>query len=220
MVLLGILATIAFYAFAAVLMFGAAGRWDVPAFWAWLAFMAGSSVAVIPIVDRTSPGLIAERLRPGPGDRDRFGPAAAVVELLLTLGLAGLDARFRWSPVPPAVIGLAWAGVAAGFWITGWAMAVNRYVASAVRIQPDRGQAVVSDGPYAFVRHPGYTGGLLFMGCTGLALGSWWAALPSVPALAWFLRRTLIEDAMLRSELDGYDAYANRVRHRLVPGLW
>jgi protein-S-isoprenylcysteine O-methyltransferase Ste14 len=58
------------------------------------------------------------------------------------------------------------------------------------------------------------------MGFTGLSLGSWWAVMPAVPAIAWFLRRTLIEDAMLRSELGGYDAYAGRVRFRLVPGLW
>ncbi len=222
MVMLGILATFAFCACAAALMFGAAGRWDVPAFWAWLAFMFGSSVVVTPILDRASPGLIAERLHPGPGDRDRFGAGAAVAELLLTLGIAGLDAgRFHWAPsVPPLVLGLAWAGLVAGFWIVAWAMSANRYFSSAVRIQSDRGQVVVSSGPYAFVRHPGYTGGLLFMGFTGLSLGSWWATLPALPAIAWILRRTLLEDAMLRYELAGYDAYASRVRYRLVPGLW
>ncbi len=222
MVLRGIVASLGFYVLAGALLFGAAGRWSVPEFWVWLAFMAASSIAILPILARLSPGLIEERLEPGPGDRDRLGVSAGVAVMLLTLAIAGLDAgRFHWSgPVPPWVTGLAWAGLAGGYWIVGWAMAVNRYFSSAVRIQFDRGQVLVSAGPYAHVRHPGYAGGLLFVVTTGLALGSWWATLPALPAVVWIVRRTVLEDAMLRDELDGYAAYARRVRFRILPGVW
>jgi len=218
----GILASLAFAAFAGAVLFGCAGRTDVPQFWGWLAFLSIASVAFLPLANRLSPGLIEERMRPGGGDRDRFGQAFGVLQLVATLAIAGLDAgRFHWAaPLPPAVFALAWGAVVAGFAIVAWAMLVNRYFSSAIRIQSDRGQVVVERGPYAWVRHPGYLGGLLFMGFTGLALGSWWAALTALPALPWMLRRTGIEDAMLRSELEGYDDYAGRVRFRLVPGLW
>lgn len=222
MVIRGILATLAFAVLEGGVLFGAAGRWDLPAFWLWLAVMVAGSCAVLPLLARTSPGLIEERLHPGAAGRDPFGVAMGVADLLAMLVLAGLDAgRFRWGPpVPPAAAIAAWVTIVGGFALVAWAMGVNRFFSSAVRIQSDRGQVVVTTGPYALVRHPGYTGGLLFMLGIGPALGSWWAAAPVLPALVWIVRRALLEDAMLRHELAGYADYAARVRFRLLPGVW
>jgi len=222
MVLRGILATLAFYVVAAVVMFAAAGRWNLPAFWAWLAVMVLSSVTILPILERTSPGLLAERLKPGPGDRDRRGPFGGVMVLFLMLAIAGYDAgRFHWSaPMPTAVVAIAWAALIAGFWLVAWAMIVNRFFSSAVRIQGERGQQVVRRGPYAIVRHPGYLAGLLYLAAIGPTLGSWWAMLPAALAFVGIVRRTRLEDAMLRRELPGYEDYAGAVRWRLLPGVW
>lgn len=99
-------------------------------------------------------------------------------------------------------------------------MFANPFFSLAVRLQPDRNQAVVSRGPYAIVRHPGYTGGILYLIFTGLALGSWWATFATILVLALRVRRTMLEDAMLRAGLNGYHEYAVRVRFRLLPGVW
>jgi protein-S-isoprenylcysteine O-methyltransferase Ste14 len=89
-----------------------------------------------------------------------------------------------------------------------------------VRVQDDRGHRVIDSGPYSVVRHPGYAGMLLGMPFSGLALGSWLAAGIGLVLSALIFRRVLFEDAFLKKNLTGYAAYADRVRHRLIPGVW
>jgi protein-S-isoprenylcysteine O-methyltransferase Ste14 len=110
--------------------------------------------------------------------------------------------------------------VAAAMGIVGWTLLENPFASSAVRIQEDRGQRVISTGPYALVRHPMYLGVLLFCLGSGPLLGSWWAALPLATMLPVFVRRTLLEDRMLQAELVGYREYAKTVRFRVVPGVF
>ena len=111
--------------------------------------------------------------------------------------------------------------VAAGYALALWAMRVNRFFSSVIRIQTDRGQHVVTTGPYAFVRHPGYTAGILIIAASGPALGSWLAAvLVVIFSLPFLLYRAITEDRILQEELAGYSDYAARVRWRLVPGIW
>jgi protein-S-isoprenylcysteine O-methyltransferase Ste14 len=98
--------------------------------------------------------------------------------------------------------------------------ATNSFAAPVIKLQAERGQTVISTGPYAIVRHPMYAFGLLQFAAAPLMLGSWWGLLlvpPAIAALAW---RTLGEEKMLRSELDGYEAYARKVRWRYLPGIW
>ena len=99
-------------------------------------------------------------------------------------------------------------------------MAHNAFFAATVRIQTDRGQSVVSSGPYAWVRHPGYLGSVVYDLFAPLMLGSWWAYVPVLVVLALIFVRTRLEDATLQAELPGYAEYAARVRWRLIPGLW
>jgi len=75
----------------------------------------------------------------------------------------------------------------------------NAFFSTVVRVQSDRGHKVCSDGPYRFVRHPGYVG---------------------VLAGALLVVRTALEDRTLRTALAGYADYAARVRYRLAPGIW
>ena len=107
-----------------------------------------------------------------------------------------------------------------GMALTTWAMLVNRFFSSAVRLQPDRGQQVVTSGPYRLVRHPGYSGGLLLLLCVGLGPGSWIAIASILLVPPLMVRRTLIEERMLASALPGYADYMQRVRSRIVPGVW
>jgi protein-S-isoprenylcysteine O-methyltransferase Ste14 len=101
-----------------------------------------------------------------------------------------------------------------------WAMRSNPFFSSHVRIQDDRGQVVVSGGPYRYVRHPGYVGAILYNLGAPILLGSLVALWMGVAFLVVFVLRTVLEDAMLQADLEGYRDYASRVRHRLVPLVW
>jgi protein-S-isoprenylcysteine O-methyltransferase Ste14 len=104
--------------------------------------------------------------------------------------------------------------------ILTWAEAVNKFFEVTVRIQTERGQKVIDTGPYAIVRHPGYVGGILFCVGTALCLGSVWALVPASLASAILILRTQWEDQTLQAELSGYKEYTQRVRYRLIPGVW
>jgi protein-S-isoprenylcysteine O-methyltransferase Ste14 len=146
------------------------------------------------------------------------------VGAVLLLGhwvIAGLDiGRFHWSPVPWAGQLICVIGYGIALVLNLWAMRVNRYYSSVVRIQSDRGHRVIDRGPYQFVRHPGYMATILAIVLGGLALGSWWALVPSGIFVLMMIRRASVEDRMLQSELPGYLDYSQRVRWRLVPGLY
>lgn len=129
--------------------------------------------------------------------------------------------RFGWSPDLTVASRL----VALVVWVLGdvfskWAAVSNRFYSRIVRIQKDRGHTVVTDGPYRYVRHPGYAGGLVAGLATPIVLGSLWA-LVAVGVLALLLViRTALEDKTLHEELLGYTEYAQQTRYRLMPGVW
>ncbi len=159
----------------------------------------------------------AENVKPW----DKTIMAAYTVLLLLTPIVAGLDAgRFGWSAVPLPAKLLAWLGLAVTGALIFWALTTNTYLSRMARIQDDRGQVVVTTGPYCAVRHPMYLGIILLFVCMPVALGSWWALLPGAVIGLLFVIRTAKEDRMLRDELPGYAEYAQRVRYRLVPRVW
>ncbi len=215
-------ATFGFGVALAGILFGAAGRWDLPAFWAYLATTMAPGLALLGLLGRRSPDLVEERLHPGPGEQDHLSVAALSLTMLAHWVIAGLDVgRFHWSRGMPGIVRfLGFLGYAGGIGVLGWAMLTNQFFSSAVRIQADRGQYVISSGPYRFVRHPGYTGALFLLLGSGLALGSWRSVLPMLLAVGVLLRRTRMEDRMLHQELPGYAGYAQRVRYRLWPGVW
>ena len=206
----------------AAVLFGAAGTLAVPVFWAYLVLFAVLCLGASAVVYLLSPDLVKERVRPGEGEQDRVTVRALNLFMFAQLSLAGLDVgRLHWSATVPftlQILGLI--GFAMGMGLTTWAMLVNRFFSSAVRLQPDRGQQVVSSGPYRLVRHPGYSGGLLLLLSAGVALGSWIAIVPILLIVPLMVRRTLIEERMLADALPGYVGYMQRVRSRIVPGVW
>jgi protein-S-isoprenylcysteine O-methyltransferase Ste14 len=208
-----------FLILAAVALFAATGTLAILGFWLYLAILAAIIVASLLALD---PGLLRERMRPG-GQRPPSGLRLFTIVMFLHWIVAGLDrGRFHWSDgVPSWIQALGLIALAAGYVLCFWAMAVNRFFSSVVRIQSDRGQHVVASGPYAYVRHPGYLAGIVIILVSGLALGSWLAALlVIVSSLPFLLYRAITEDRVLQAELLGYADYARRVRWRLVPGIW
>jgi protein-S-isoprenylcysteine O-methyltransferase Ste14 len=207
-----------FFMLAVAALFGGAGTLAIPAFWVYLAILAAVFIASLVGLD---PDLARERMRPG-GQKPPLMLRLVAVVFLAHWLIAGLDHRFHWSDTVPdwlQVIGLI--VVAAGNALCFWAMRVNRFFSSIIRIQSDRGQHVIDSGPYAVVRHPGYVGGILFMVGSGIALGSWlaWAIL-AAGTVPFLMYRVVTEDRVLQADLPGYGNYAGRVRWRLVPGVW
>ncbi|MCI0703462.1 MAG: isoprenylcysteine carboxylmethyltransferase family protein [Planctomycetia bacterium] len=199
------------------IVFLSAGRMDLPAVWGILGVLTVFCLATAAFADR---GMVRERTAPGPGNRDRLTRPIGTVLLFAHWILAGLDARFGWSPIPGEVQFAGVIGYAGALVFVFWAMQSNPFYSSVVRVQSDRGHHVVEAGPYRFVRHPGYTATMLAVFAAGLALGSWIALIPLSVLGVLFVRRTLLEDDMLQRELPGYAEYALRVRSRLVAGVF
>ena len=204
---------------AAAALFSAAGTVAIPGFWAYLAIFAAVMIISFATLDSD---LLRERMRPG-GKKPPLALRLFSLVLFAHWIVAGLDrGRFHWSDnVPVWLQGVGLFVVAAGYGLALWAMRVNRFFSSVIRIQTDRGQHVVTTGPYAFIRHPGYTAGILIIAASGPALGSWLAAaLLVIFSLPFLLHRAITEDRILQAELAGYSDYAARVRWRLFPGIW
>ena len=202
----------------ALVLFGAAGRLDIPMFWLYLAVVAAVSAGGLFLIEED---LARERTRPGGRP---LGPKYLIIALLCLAhwAIAGLDrGRFHWSDGVPVALRLgALVLFAAASALVLWAMHVHRFFSSVVRIQRDRGHHVISGGPYRWVRHPGYAAALPATVASGLALCSWLATavgLLGVPLILW---RATVEDRVLHAQLPGYQDYARHVRWRLLPGVW
>jgi protein-S-isoprenylcysteine O-methyltransferase Ste14 len=186
--------------------------------------VAAAAVLWLLTVGRKYPDLARERLHPGPGAKDSLARdlALALPPSVAHYGFAALDRRrLHWSDrVPLGVQAAGFAGLGLSTLLMGWATWVNPFFSSVVRVQRDRGHRLITDGPYRYVRHPGYTAMLAYLLCSGLVLNSW---LSLVPLLAWvgfILQRIGLEERTLGEELPGYAEYAQRVRYRLIPGVW
>jgi protein-S-isoprenylcysteine O-methyltransferase Ste14 len=166
--------------------------------------------------------LLERRMKIGPVAEER--PAQRIISSLFMLAfiaivvLPAFDHRFGWSPVGPTVSIAADAVVALSFVLFFLVMKANSYAASTIQVEKE--QPVISIGPYAYVRHPMYSGVLLFMAAIPLALGSWWGVLLVAPFFFVLLWRMLDEEKFLRDNLVGYLEYMQRVRFRLVPRVW
>ena len=220
-----VIQTIVWFGFMGVIIFGAAGTIDYPGGWLYLAEMIAISIVLGIYFARIDPGLLRERLKP-PLQKDQpLADKVILIPLLLLLfgGMAFMAAdaaRWRWSAPPPFV---QWAGcvlLLATILFMAWTMRANSFAAPVVKIQKERGQTVVTTGPYAMVRHPLYFGALFYVAATSLVLGSWWG-LVTVPLVALgFAIRIRVEENALHAGLQGYADYARRVRSRLIPFVW
>jgi protein-S-isoprenylcysteine O-methyltransferase Ste14 len=130
------------------------------------------------------------------------------------------DGRFHWSSVSWWLVGLGYLLWLIGFGLTVWAEAVNKFFEPTVRIQTDRGHKVIDTGPYAILRHPGYVAGILLFPGIALSLGSLWALIPAGISCGLLILRTQWEDQTLQAELPGYKEYTERVRFKMIPGVW
>jgi protein-S-isoprenylcysteine O-methyltransferase Ste14 len=207
------------------ILFLSAGTLDWPEAWVLLVGSGGLGLVSALIIARHDPQLMRERMR-GPIQSeqkpwDKILLAGVMVLCIAMFVVAGLDAvRYHSSHMPVWLEVLGAAGIALGIYIFHVVMRTNSYATAVVRIQDERGHQVISTGPYAFVRHPMYSGAALYFVGIALLLGSWYAVAIAVVLIALFGLRAVWEENTLIAELPGYAAYAERVRYRLIPGLW
>lgn len=206
------------------LLFACAGTMHWPSAWVFLATCALLGPLCGWWLYRVDPALLAERLRPV---LQRDQPAADkafmivfVIAMLAWLAAMGLDRRTQFSDMPVAlqVLGLVLFVLSTLFIL--WVFRENSFAAPVVKLQAERAQRVVSTGPYAHVRHPMYSGMILFFAGVPLLLGSWWGLVMAPVIVVLFAVRIGIEERTLREGLPGYSNYMTRVRYRLLPGVW
>jgi len=207
----------------ALFTFLPAGTWAWTKGWLFLGVMFVAGVVASVFLWRVNPDVVAARSR-------AFKVAKRWDKLLLwfffpafcaIIPVAALDdGRFHWSALPWWVCGVGYALLLVGTAGITWAEAVNKFFEPTVRIQTERGHKVIDTGPYALVRHPGYVAGILIFLGIPLCLGSVWALIPAGLASLLILLRTRWEDEMLQEELPGYKEYTQRVRYKMIPGVW
>lgn len=208
----------------AVLLFGAAGTLQWVHGWWFMGIFVVLILTSMAALWRFNPEIFVARARPtGAGTKgwDRVLLTVLLIALAAILPVAALDdGRFHWAPAPDWLVMVGYILLVIGFIGSAWAQAVNRHFEPSVRIQSDRDHQVISSGPYAYVRHPGYVFGSAIGVGAALALGSFWAVLPAILVIALLVVRTNLEDAMLQRELPGYAEFATKTPYKWIPGVW
>ena len=191
--------------------------------WIYMAILVASTVLPLSGPFRVDEGLIRERMS-RKSDAKRWDWIFVALVGILTIAelvVPGLDHRWRWTDsLEPWVAFVGFVMVASGTAVLIMCMITNRFFSAVIRIQKDRGHAVISSGPYRVVRHPGYASWTVRTLGVPLLLESYWAFIPAGVFVASFIVRTVLEDRTLQAELSGYREYAAKVKYRLVPGIW
>ena len=205
-----------------ILLFAPAWTFNYWQAWVYLPVFAGSSALITFYLWKNDPKLLERRTNAGP--RAENESSQKLIQLLASfvfigaIALPALDHRLAWSAVPVAVVIAGDVLAALGFLIVFFVFKENTFAAAAIAVTPD--QKVVATGPYAVVRHPMYTGALVMLFGTPLALGSWWGLAMFIPMIFIIAWRARAEEQFLFKNLSGYREYCQVVRYRLVPLLW
>jgi protein-S-isoprenylcysteine O-methyltransferase Ste14 len=200
-----------------------AGRLNWTRGWAYIIlFSIGQSIRTL-FVKHKNPNLFKRRGKVGQGTKtwDKVLLVLFGLMYISTVIVAAFDERYQWSVMSGWLWFAGFVMYGVSVFIMCWSMSVNKHFEKTVRIQKDFGHQVIDSGPYKIARHPGYVGTILGMAISvPLLLGSWWAFVPAILSIIFITYRTFLEDETLRKELNGYEAYAQKVRYRLIPGVW
>jgi protein-S-isoprenylcysteine O-methyltransferase Ste14 len=207
----------------AALLLGIPCEWNWVMGWVFMFLTLGISSVEMIALNIKNPQLIRERMKPGGQAKpfDRILSKIVIIFGAVYLIVAGLDRRFSWSLQLPLVIQIIASVVyTLGLCFSYWAMHVNSFFSSVVRIQADRGQTVCKEGPYRIVRHPGYAGALLSYWLMPLVLSTLWVYVPVVIVTGLMILRIVLEEKTLKEELPGYVQYTKETKYRIIPGIW
>lgn len=208
-----------------LILFVSADDWSWPQGWAFIIENALGAFVVSFWLLKRDPALLEQRmsspLRKDQRPKDRLLIALLGVVYLgwiVTMAVDGHRFAVDTNPLWGQALGLV--AIAACFVLVALAFRYNSFAVPQVRVQSERAQTVVSDGPYRFVRHPMYSGALLLFVGGPMLLGSQWALLGSALLIVLLILRIRGEERVLLQDLPGYEAYTQKVKYRLFPGLW
>lgn len=208
--------------FLVAMIFLPAGTWNYWQAWVYLAIFLGATILLTAYLWRYDPALLARRSTGGPTaetdpEQRRIQAFNSVCFLSLLL-VPALDHRWGWSQVPTGLVIIADALAVVGFAAIYQVYRQNTFASATVEVS--EGQRVISTGLYGLVRHPMYSGGLILIFATPIALGSWWGLISALLLVVGILWRISAEERLLVQDLPGYDEYRQTVRFRLIPGVW
>lgn len=202
-----------------VFLFLPAGTWNYWQAWSYMAVVFGVLFIVFAYLARWAPELLERRVKlQEKRDTQKKIVVIAMLVLLLAFCLPGLDRRFGWSQVPVWLVVAAQGAVLSGYLMIFRVMHVNHFASRVIEVADD--QNLIDTDLYAWVRHPMYSGAIVFYVMTPLALGSFWAVIPALGMIPILAARIRDEERMLERDLPGYSAYKQKVRYRLLPGIW
>jgi protein-S-isoprenylcysteine O-methyltransferase Ste14 len=203
-------------------LFVSAGTLEYAQAWVYLLIFVGSAGLISVYLWRKDPALLERRVSAGPtAEREtsqKIIQSIAAIAFVATLVVPGLDRRFGWSrvPIPVSIVGDVLEAV--GFFVVFLVFRENSFASAAIEVAAE--QKLIATGPYAVVRHPMYSGALLMLFGTPIALGSWWGLLVCIPMAMTIVWRLIDEEAYLSKNLPGYPEYRRQVRYRLIPLVW
>lgn len=204
-----------------ILLFGPALTLDFSQAWVYLFIVAASSAFITVYLWKKDPKLLERRIKGPRAEKEKSQKYIQLFASLAFIGLfilSSLDHRFSWSDVPLPLVIAGDILVVLGYVIIFIVFRENPFTSSTIEVAPD--QKVISTGPYAIVRHPMYSGSLVMLFGTPLALGSWWGLVMVIILTLIIIRRLLNEEQFLLKNLQGYADYKKKVRYRLVPFVW
>lgn len=200
-------------------LFAPAGTLDYWQAWAYLAVILVPMCFVVLYFWRRDPAFLERRLKTRETEaRQSLIMKAGILVFLIAFLVPGLDRRFGWSQVPAEISLAADAVVFLGYLLVFLVFRENSYAGRTIRVE--KGQKVISTGPYSVIRHPMYLGVLALYMASPVALGSYVAVLPFLLIIPIFIFRILNEEEVLRRDLPGYAGYCGKTRYRLLPYIW
>jgi len=207
-----------------IVLFGAAGRIDIPRAWIYFAIVFVYCSIGLVIMHKFNPELLYRRSRGmGKGTKswDKILMPVIVILTYIQLAVIGFDlgkVQLYNLGINFAILGLIMYIFLA--FLGTWTTITNPFFEPTVRIQKEREHKVITTGPYRFVRHPGYVVAILFPMAITLFMGSALGLIPAVINLILLIVRTYLEDKTLQNELNGYLEYTKKTKYRLFPGIW
>lgn len=190
--------------------------------WAWVLIIVEIMILLINFI-----ALLGEVIKERGGEKknikkwDKLLMGISIIPSLGIYVVAGFDYRYSWTPYfKPIIHIISLIVLLLASILFTWSMVSNKFFSTMVRIQTERGHSIADEGPYKYIRHPGYTGYIVMILAIPIALGSLYALISSLFVMIIFIIRTVLEDKTLLDELEGYSEYSNRVRYRLIPYLW
>ena len=205
-----------------ILFFLPAGTFNFWQAWIYLIVFGTSSLLITLFLMKKDVELLKRRINAGAAaENERIQKIIQAFAQLIFTGIMivpGFDHRYAWSDVPVYLVIAGDVFVALGFFIVFLVFKENSFTSAIIEIAEN--QKVISTGPYKIVRHPMYSGALLLLVFTPLALGSFWAFPFVILMFIIIIYRLLDEEKFLMKNLDGYKSYCQVTRFRLIPRVW